>query len=69
VAVTADPPALSCVAYDDLEADRRIEPYTEHVTREICHCLSACGAGGAGVSTLWPDWRRLIEAGGRSRDG
>ena len=43
--MTADPPALSGVAYDDLEVDRRMGPYTEHVTRAMAAQLS--GAIGA----------------------
>jgi hypothetical protein len=34
------PPALSGVAYDDLEVDRRMGPYTESVSRDMAAQLS-----------------------------
>src|SRR5262245_46396827 len=39
--MTADPPTLSGVLYDDLEIDHRMGPYTEPVTREMAAQLSA----------------------------
>jgi hypothetical protein len=38
--MSTDTPALSGVAYDDLEVDRRMGPYTEPVTRAMAAQLS-----------------------------